>query len=130
MAFEGHGETPSGEAGGVGVLAAPGGLSAGGRFGRRIRRGMERLLGRCCVRRPPDAALAVLGSAERQRGEPLPLPLPFQRKKVPISGCLPACNLLDLRAPSLPRSYGVSRFWYLPSCSPIAGDAPGLGMLW
>lgn len=29
MAFEGHGETPSGEAGGVGVLAAPGALLAG-----------------------------------------------------------------------------------------------------
>lgn len=88
MAFEGHGETPSGEAGGVGVLAAPGALLAGEDL---VRHGMERVLGRCCLRRLPHAALTVLGLAEHQRGKPLPLPfhsLPLPSLSLPVPSFL------------------------------------------
>lgn len=89
MAFEGHGETPSGEAGGVGVLAAPGGLSAGGGLGVGSAAGWSGSWGGAACGGPRTRLSQCSARRSVSVGSPFPFPFPFRGKKSPF---LAACQ--------------------------------------
>ena len=89
MAFEGHGETPSGEAGGVGVLAAPGGLSAGDGLGVGSAAGWSGSWGGAACGGPRTRLSQCSARRSVSVGSPFPFPFPFRGKKSPF---LAACQ--------------------------------------